>query len=206
MAPTSVFRIVALSILGLWAALFGYATPAWAETEAETAAQTATETDDLDDALFGDDPDPANRDDDAPFDPDPTGDIPLPDPTPGPVAAATLTPLPSPGPPPAFWALASVTGVGLVSGTVFGISVLRDERDYKKHRSPATKESGQRNAIIANISFGVAAGAAIAGTIVLIADKRQRRKRAGQTAEARPFHIAPAVAADGGALWSTWHF
>jgi len=71
------------------------------------------------------------------------------------------------GPPPAFWVCAAVAGVGLVSGTVFGTMALGDEEDYKKDPKDDTKESGERNAIIADVSFGVAAAAAIVGAVIL---------------------------------------
>jgi hypothetical protein len=71
------------------------------------------------------------------------------------------------GPPPAFWVCAAVAGVGLVSGTVFGTMALGDEEDYKNNPTDQIKESGERNAIIADVSFGVAAAAAIVGAVIL---------------------------------------
>ena len=74
------------------------------------------------------------------------------------------------GPPPAFWVAAAVTGVGLVSGTVFGTMALGDEEDYKKNPTKDIKDNGERNAIIADVSFGVAAAAAIVGAVILVTD------------------------------------
>ena len=72
------------------------------------------------------------------------------------------------GPHPVFWVCAAATGVGLVGGTVFGAMALGDEDEYNKTPTKKQLETGERNALIADISFGVAAAAAIAGTIVLI--------------------------------------
>lgn len=72
------------------------------------------------------------------------------------------------GPPKAFWALAAVTGAALVSGTVFGTMALGDEDDYKKEPTQAKKEAGRRDAILADVSFGIAGAAAIVGTIILV--------------------------------------
>ena len=83
------------------------------------------------------------------------------------------------GPPPAFWACAAVTGVGLVMGTVFGTMALDDEDKYASNPTDDTKKAGERNAIIADVSFGVAGAAAIAGIIVLVTD-RAKKKRAPQ--------------------------
>ncbi len=79
------------------------------------------------------------------------------------------------GPPVAFWAMAAVAGVGLISGTVFGTMALSMEDDYKADPTPAKKESGQRDALIADVSFGVAAAAAIAGTVVFVVNKKKSK-------------------------------
>ncbi len=74
----------------------------------------------------------------------------------------------SSGPPPVFWVTAALAGVGLVSGTVFGTMALNDEKDYKDSPTNAKKDAGEREAIIADVSFGVAAAAAVVGTIILL--------------------------------------
>lgn len=103
----------------------------------------------------------------------------------------------SEGPPAAFWIAAAVAGVGLVSGTVFGTMALGDEKDFedKKETDPyATgelndiKDSGERNGIIADVSFGVAAAAAVVGVVVLVVHNRKggaEKADAGKTARRR---------------------
>ncbi len=83
------------------------------------------------------------------------------------------------GPPVAFWACAAVTGVGLVMGTVFGTMALDDEKKFEDDPTDETKKAGERNAIIADVSFGVAGAAAIAGIIVFVVD-RKKQKRGSQ--------------------------
>ena len=88
------------------------------------------------------------------------------------------------GPPTAFWVAAAITGVGLVTGTVFGTMALGDEEDYKEDPTPAKKEAGERDAIIADVSFGVAGAAAIAGIVILVTNARkQKRKSAADSAK-----------------------
>jgi tetratricopeptide (TPR) repeat protein len=103
------------------------------------------------------------------------------------------------GPPAAFWIAAAVAGVGLVSGTVFGTMALGDEDDFnqKKKANPDEtkdlsniKDSGERNAIIADVSFGVAAAAAIVGVIILLTDKVDEKIEAG-AATARRVQVVP---------------
>jgi tetratricopeptide (TPR) repeat protein len=80
--------------------------------------------------------------------------------------------------PNAFWAFAAITGVGLVSGTVFGTMALGDEDDYQENPTKATKEAGERNALIADVSFGVAGAAAIVGTVILVTNRKKNKEKA----------------------------
>ncbi|MCP4679952.1 MAG: PEGA domain-containing protein [Deltaproteobacteria bacterium] len=96
----------------------------------------------------------------------------------------------SSGPPAAFWVCAALTGVGLVSGTVFGVMALGDEEDYKDSPTDAKKEAGEREAIIADVSFGVAAAAAIVGTIVLLTYDKDEEE-AGDDDSSAKFKITP---------------
>jgi hypothetical protein len=85
------------------------------------------------------------------------------------------------GPPTAFWVAAAITGVGLVTGTVFGTMALGDEDDYKDDPTQAKKDAGERDAIIADVSFGVAGAAAIAGIVILVTDARKKKRMRRQT-------------------------
>ncbi len=99
----------------------------------------------------------------------------------------------SDGPPTAFWIAAAVAGVGLVSGTVFGTMALGDEKDYNDNPDDSIKKSGERSAIIADVSFGVAAAAVIAGVVILLTNKDDEAE-AG-TAKSR-FDIVPIATGD----------
>jgi len=105
----------------------------------------------------------------------------------GPEANPAAAPADAIGPPPAFWVMAAITGVGVVSGTVFGTMALRDENDYEETGSDATKESGERSAIIADVSFGVAIAAAVSGAIILIVhhSKKDTKGKAGSADNGR---------------------
>jgi hypothetical protein len=122
-----------------------------------------------------------------------------------PVVVAPVGPVPGPeqypevkadkpGPHPAFWACMAVAGVGLVSGTVFGTMALADEKDYNDHPTEAKKEAGERNALIADISFGIAIAAAVAGTVVLFTvDKDGKRKTKKKKEAKAKFNIVPVL-------------
>jgi hypothetical protein len=88
------------------------------------------------------------------------------------------------GPHSSFWACAAIAGVGLISGTVFGTMALTDEDDYNKTPTEAKKDAGERNGIIADVSFGVAIAAAVTGTIILLMlDKKGKRKSKKKSAK-----------------------
>jgi len=101
----------------------------------------------------------------------------------------------SDGPPAAFWVCAAVAGVGLVSGTVFGTMALGDEEDYESNPEDDIKESGERNAIIADVSFGVAAAAAIVGAVILFTAGGDDEEAEG-SAEAKSKWTVSPVAGD----------
>ncbi len=95
------------------------------------------------------------------------------------------------GPPTAFWIAAAVAGVGLISGTVFGTMALGDEDDYQKTPTDDIKTSGERNAIIADVSFGVAAAAAIVGAVILITDNSGGEVEAAADMAKARFNVQP---------------
>ena len=110
----------------------------------------------------------------------------------------------SEGPPAAFWIAAAVAGVGLVSGTVFGTLALGDQNDFKDKKDADAprgdlqdiKDSGERNAIIADVSFGVAAAAAVVGIVVLVVHKKGEEKAdAGASAQAH-VNVVPVATGD----------
>lgn len=96
------------------------------------------------------------------------------------------------GPPPAFWACAAIAGVGLITGTVFGTMALSDEEDYKKNdgenATKSKKDAGERNALIADVSFGLAAAAAVVGIVILATDHKKEEKAEEKTAK---LHVLP---------------
>ncbi|MBN2714848.1 MAG: hypothetical protein JXX14_03270, partial [Deltaproteobacteria bacterium] len=110
--------------------------------------------------------------------------------------------------PRAFWAASAIAGIGLVSGTVFGTMALRDEKDFDESPRQGTMDSGRRAAIIADISFGIALGAAIAGTVVLVSEKKKKQKAHQRTQQqkAAGIMIHPVVSHLGAGFWADLTF
>lgn len=95
------------------------------------------------------------------------------------------------GLPKAFWAMAAVTGAGLISGTVFGTMALSMEDDYKDNPTQSKKDAGQRDALIADVSFGLAAAAAIAGTVLITVHKR--KSKPSEYSDSAKFTVLPSA-------------
>jgi hypothetical protein len=95
------------------------------------------------------------------------------------------------GPSTAFWIAAAVTGVGLVSGTVFGTMALGDQSDFEDKPTKNKKDEGERDALIADISFGVAVAGAITGLIVLVLDSGEEESLPSTAASRERFNVTP---------------
>ncbi len=87
-----------------------------------------------------------------------TGDLPV---ASSAVAVAPPTP-PVDRPPtvrrtnPAVWVATVLAGAGLITGSVFGLLALSDRAEYDARPTVAIRDTGERNALIADIGFGVA--------------------------------------------------
>ncbi|MFK7985405.1 MAG: PEGA domain-containing protein [Sandaracinaceae bacterium] len=68
------------------------------------------------------------------------------------------------------WVLAGVAAAGLVSGTAFGFVALSEQSSFDDQPDADTADRGETFALIADISFGVAAAAAITGIVLYIVE------------------------------------
>jgi len=106
------------------------------------------------------------------------------------------------------WVMVGVTGAALVTGTVTGALAmadqgefddLRDDQDTERSELEDLRDSGETKALVADISFGVAAAAAITGIVLFFVQNR----RGAQTAEGEdstPIAINPLITEEGGGV------
>ena len=118
-----------------------------------------------------------------------------------------LPPPPPPKPveePPttALWVCGIVGGVGLVSGTVLGILALGERSDFDAHPTASGADRGERLALFADVSFGVATMAVVTGAVMLLtsdseddadADKPAADKSGARAPTHPAFSVAPVV-------------
>ena len=132
---------------------------------------------------------------------------PLPPPAPvAPVpAAAPTTPPVEPKKPsnvPAFVTL-GIAGAGAVLGTTFGILALRGESDFNATPTEDNAQKAERNALIADMSFGVALTFGITGAVLLFSGGEDAADE--KAAITRPV-FAPFIGPTGGGMAGTFRF
>ncbi|MGF1469801.1 MAG: PEGA domain-containing protein [Sandaracinaceae bacterium] len=116
-------------------------------------------------------------------------------PEPEPVAAEPPPVATGPeGPSTGVWILTAISGVGLVTGTVFGFLALSEQNSFDANPRSSTADRGEAFALAADIGFGVALTAGIAAVVLYIVQS----SRADGEEE-------PASAAQGPSLrWTPW--
>lgn len=70
----------------------------------------------------------------------------------------------------------AIAGAALITGTALGIVALRKERDYRNNPSASTADKGERIALFADLSFGIAALSAITSFTLFITHKNKRKR------------------------------
>jgi hypothetical protein len=100
---------------------------------------------------------------------------PLPPPLPAePVIEAAPPPPPPPPPPPRSKVPAYITlgiaGAGAIVGTIFGIKALGAKNDFDKVPTGTAADDTERNALIADMAFGVAITLGVTGVVLLTSD------------------------------------
>ena len=115
---------------------------------------------------------------------------------------------------PAVWVAASVAGVGLVAGTVLGFLALSEQADFDDMPTEAIADRGERLALFADVSFGLAAAAGLTAIVLYLTDKEGESQaafdegdplddslaRRSRSREGLRVRYAPAVTPDGAAM------
>jgi hypothetical protein len=116
---------------------------------------------------------------------------------------------PAPAEPPAKKSLvpAAVTlglgGAGLISGTLFGIMALGAKKDFNDDPTTANADTAERNALIADMSFGIALTLGITGVVLLTAEDEEA---AAETAQKQRVLVAPYADKKGGGIAGLFRF
>lgn len=106
------------------------------------------------------------------------------------------------------WISAGVAAAGLISGTVFGFLALSEQSNFDQTPTHETADRGEAFALVADISFGVAAAAAITGIVLYIVERSSGG--GGQAArldgESLQLGVAPWASPNGGGVAAQLRF
>lgn len=88
-----------------------------------------------------------------------------------------------------------LAGAGLVTGTIFGIKALADKSDFNDNPTASRADAVERNALIADMAFGVAITLGITGIVLLTSSDSdtEQTARAKQKRAEPSFAFAPVV-------------
>jgi hypothetical protein len=81
----------------------------------------------------------------------------------------------------------ALAGVGAVVGAGFGFKALSARSDFNKTPTTASADDAERNALIADMAFGVAVTLGITGTVLLLTNG----KKDDPTTKVGQFRLAP---------------
>ncbi|MCA9606719.1 MAG: PEGA domain-containing protein [Myxococcales bacterium] len=98
------------------------------------------------------------------------------------------------------WVFAGIGAATLVAGTVFGFLALSEQSNFDNEPNADTADRGETFALVADISFGVAAASVIAAIILYIVE------RADADSSSSSAMVAPFATQDGGGLAASLRF
>ncbi len=103
----------------------------------------------------------------------------------------------STGPGAAVWATSGIAAAALITGTVLGFLALSEESDFGDAPTESSADRGERLALFADVSFGLAAGAAITAVVLFLSSSKPNQDA---RAARRRTNVAPTVHARGGGV------
>lgn len=125
-------------------------------------------------------------------------------------AAAPAAPAPAPTPPPApppkksmvpAYVTLGIAGAGLIVGGIFGVKALGDKSTFNKTPTNSHADTTERDALIADMAFGVAITLGVTGVVLLTSGSGDSGKQSGQLEKLPPkatLNVAPYVSPHGG--------
>jgi hypothetical protein len=139
-----------------------------------------------------------------------------PPPPPPPMPVASTPPPPPPPPPvvapkknnmPAYITL-GVAGAGAVVGTIFGLKALSNKSDFNDKPTSSGADDTERNALIADMAFGVALTLGVTGTVLLLSGNKTTETSAPKAADANQstMRLSPYVSHSGGGASAVFSF
>lgn len=100
-----------------------------------------------------------------------------------------------------------IAGASAIVGTIFGIRALGDKDDFDKAPSTRRADDVERNALIADMAFGVSLTLGITGIVLLVADEApEQQVKAPPATEHARLRVTPYVSPRGAGAAATLSF
>ncbi len=135
----------------------------------------------------------------------------MPEPVAAPPPPAPAPPPPPPPPPPErsmvpAYVTLGIAGAGLVTGSIFGVMALNAKSDFNDNPTTASADDVERNALIADMSFGIAITLGVTGIVLLTSDEPADEASATAAADKSRFLVAPYVGRNSGGAAASYTF
>jgi hypothetical protein len=86
-----------------------------------------------------------------------------------------------------------IAGAAAIVGTIFGVRALGDKKDYDKQPTAKGADDVERNALIADMAFGVTLTLGITGIVLLVADDSAPQTAGSASSNSAGLHLQPYV-------------
>ena len=99
-----------------------------------------------------------------------------------------------------------IAGASAIVGTIFGIKALSDKGDFEDAPTTSKADDVERNALIADMAFGVTLTLGITGIVLLVADDPLADQPQVSSSSEQRLRISPSVATPGAGAAATLQF
>ena len=99
-----------------------------------------------------------------------------------------------------------IAGAAAIVGTIFGVRALSDKKDYDKNPTAKGADDVERNALIADMAFGVTLTLGVTGIVLLTSDPPAEAPAAAATLDKSRFTFAPYVGKKSGGAAASYAF
>lgn len=100
-----------------------------------------------------------------------------------------------------------IAGAGLVTGGIFGVMALNAKRDFNDNPTTEAADDVERNALISDMSFGIAITLGVTGIVLLTSDEPEETTAASLTQKDKSrLVVAPFVGAKSGGAAASYTF
>lgn len=99
-----------------------------------------------------------------------------------------------------------IAGAAAIVGTIFGVRALSDKKDYDKNPTAKGADDVERNALIADMAFGVTLTLGVTGIVLLVADDSVPQTASKPSSTSAGLHVQPYVSPQGAGASASMSF